>query len=180
MATIPIKSMFGKLVGLTRATTTYPTERLFAKGGFIGPAIYLHATEGSETIVDIQGLTDVETSSTGTAAVATRGITIVAAGASTLYTLGAPPGSGIRKTFVATSTSTATRQIKSTSPIVTGAASTNGIGGDGSVISASTSMTVLTLAGLGHCIELVSISTSAWVNTGLRGFTSTNIVPLSS
>lgn len=180
MATWPIKSIFGKLVGFVRATSTYPTERLFVKGGIITPYLFLGTTEGSETLTDITDVTQVETSSTGTAALATRGITIVAAGASTLYTLGAPPGTGIRKTFCATSTSTAVRQIKSTSPIVTGASSTNGIGGDGSVISASTSMTVLTIAGLGHAIELVSISTSAWINTSLRGFTSTNVVPLSS
>lgn len=179
MATHPLKSMFGKLVGLTRPTTTFTTERLFAKGGFIGPAIYLSTAEGSETAVNIQGFTDVQTSSTGTAALAVRGITLLTSGASTTYTLAAPPAAGIRKTIATGGNSTLVRQILSASPIVVGAASSS-IGADGSVITGSTSMTLMTFYQLGQVIELVSLSTAAWVNTSLRGFTSTNSVPFTS
>jgi hypothetical protein len=40
-------------------------------------------------------------------------------------------------------------------------------------------MTVLTFNGLGQSIELLSISTSAWVNIALRGY-STGVAALSS
>ena len=175
MATIPIKSLFGKLMGFTRPTSTYPRERLVVPGGFVGGAIYLSTSEGSETAVNIQGFSDIETSSTGTAALATRGQTIVSSAASTLYTMAAPPAAGVRKVLFTTSTSTLSRQITSASPIVTGVAAS---GGDGT-ITASTSMTVMTFNALGQSIELVSISTSAWVNIGLRGY-STGVAALSS
>ena len=180
MAVHPIKSLFGSLLGLTRPTATYTTERLFSKGGFIGPAIYLSTAEGSETLVPIQGSGDVETSSTGTAALAPRGISIISSAASTAYTMAGPTYAGMRKTLVTASSSTLTRQVTSAVVIVTGNSSTNGVGSDGSVITASTSMTVMSFGGPGQCIELVALSTSAWMNTGLRGFTSTNTVPLSS
>ena len=179
MATHPIKSLLGELLGLTRVSTTYSIQRLFAKGGFVGPALYLHATQGSETKVDVQGFTDVETSSTATAALATRGITLLTSGASTIYTLAAPPGTGIRKTIATGGNSTLVRQILSAAPIVTGASSST-IGSDGSVITGSTSMTLMTLYQNGQVIELVSLSTAAWINTSLRGFTSTNSVPFTS
>jgi hypothetical protein len=180
MATHPIKSLFGSLLGLTRPTATYTTERLFSKGGFIGPYLFLSTSEGSETIVDVAGFTGVETSSTGTAALATRGISIISSAASTTYTMAAPPGTGIRRTLFTTSTSTLTRQVTSAAPIVGGNSSTAGVGADGSVLTGSTSFTVMSFGGIGQAIELVSISTAAWVNTSLRGFTSTNTVPLSS
>ena len=179
MATHPIKSLFGRLLGFTRPTSTYPTERLFVKGGVITPYLLMHTTEGSETKVDVQGFTDVETSSTATAALATRGITLLTSGASTIYTLAAPPGTGIRKTIATGGNSTLVRQILSAAPIVTGASSST-IGSDGSVITGSTSMTLMTLYQNGQVIELVSLSTAAWVNTSLRGFTSTNSVPFTS
>jgi hypothetical protein len=180
MATHPLKSLFGSLLGFTRPTSTFPHGRFFSKGPIVAPSLYLHTTEGSETIVDIQGFTDVETSSTGTAALARRGITLISSGASTAYTMAAPQGSGIRKTLFAVSTSTSVRQVTSAAVIIVGNSSTNGIGSDGSVITGSTSMTVMSFAGIGQCIELVSISTAAWVNTSLRGYTSTNTVPFSS
>jgi hypothetical protein len=179
MATHPIKSMFGKLVGLTRPTTTYTTERLFAKGGFIGPAIYLSTTEGSETAVNIQGFTDVETGTTS-AGLATRGITQLTSAASTGYTLAAPSAAGIRKTFVTITASTLLRQIKSSADIIAGNSSTAACGADGGSITASTAMTVMSFNGLGQAIELISLSTSAWLNTSLRGYNSTAANPLSS
>jgi hypothetical protein len=181
MATHPIKSMFGKLVGLTRPTTTYTTERLFAKGGFIGPAIYLSTAEGSETAVNIQGFTDVETGSTAVAAaLATRGITQLTSAATTGFTLAAPSAAGIRKTFVTITPSTLLRQVVSAAQIIAGNSSTAACGADGGSITASTAMTVLSFNGLGQCIELLSLSTSAWLNTGLRGYNSTQAAPLSS
>jgi hypothetical protein len=175
MATYPLKTIFGKLLGLTRPTSTYPTERLFVKGGVITPYLFVGTSEGSENLADIQDWTKVEASSTGTAALATRGITQITSAASTLYTLAAPPGTGVRKTLFTTSTSTLSRQVLSASPIVTGLAAS---GGDGT-ITASTSMTVMTFNALGQSIELVSLSTSAWVNVGLRGY-STGVAALSS
>lgn len=175
MATWPIKSIFGKLAGFVRATSSYPTERLFVKGGIIAPYLFLSTSEGSETLVDIAGFTGVETSSTGTAALATRGQTIISSAASTLYTMAAPPGTGIRRVLFTTSSSTLSRQITSASQIVTGLAAS---GGDGT-ITASTAMTVMTFNGLGQSIELMSISTSAWVNIALRGY-STGVAALSS
>jgi hypothetical protein len=175
MATHPIKSLFGSLLGLTRPTATYPTERLFAKGGYIGPYLFLGTTEGSETLVDIQGLTDIETSSTGTAALSNRGQTIISSAASTLYTLAAPPSAGVRKVFVTTSTSTLTRQVLSAVSIVGGPS----VGGDSGTLTGSTSFTVLTFNGIGNAQELIGLSTSAWMSLGIRGY-STGAVPLSS
>lgn len=180
MAVIPIKSVFGKLMGFTRPTTAYPQERLVVPGGFVGSAIYLSTTAGSETAVNIQGFTDVETSSTGTAALATRGVSLISSAASTAYTLAAPPAVGIRKTLFTVSTSTLVRQVTSASPIIVGNSSTNGVGSDGSVITGSTAMTLLSFAGIGQCIELISITTGAWINSSLRGYTSTVTVPIST
>lgn len=180
MATWPIKSIFGKLAGFVRPTSTYPTERLFVKGGIITPYLFLGTTEGSESALNVQGATDVQTSSTGTAALNSYGVTIISSAASTAYTMAGPSGTGVRKTLVTASSSTLVRQVTSAAVIVTGNSSTNGIGSDGSVITGSTSMTVMSFAGIGQCIELVALSTSAWVNTGLRGYTSTGTVPLSS
>src|SRR5262245_43582740 len=114
MADYPMKSIFGKLLCLTRVTTaalpgapagiTYQ-ERLFARGGLIAPYLFLGTTVGSEAMVDIQGVTSVENLSTGTAAVASRGISNVTSGQSSLYTLGAPTGVGIVRKFFTTSTS---------------------------------------------------------------------------
>jgi hypothetical protein len=179
MAVIPIKSLFGKIAGFTRPTSTYPKERLVVPGGFIGSAIYLSTTEGSETAVNIQGFTDVETGSTS-AGLATRGITQLTSAASTGYTLAAPSAAGIRKTFVTITASTLLRQIKSSAEIIAGNSSTAACGADGGSITASTAMTVMSFNGLGQAIELISLSTSAWLNTSLRGYNSTQANPLSS
>lgn len=171
MATIPIKSIFGKLAGFTRATTTYPIERFLVPGGVITQALYMSTAAGSETAVNIQGVTDIETGSTGTAALATRGITTIPGGASTLYTLAAPPAAGIRKSFVATSTSTAVRNITSASHIIRGVSGSLSAG-DSGIIVASSAHTVLFFTGLGQSIELVSLSTAAWACTSVSGYSS--------
>lgn len=175
MATIPIKSLFGKLLGLTHASSTYPIERLVVPGGIITQAIYMSTAAGSETAVNIQGFSDIETSSTGTAALATRGQTIIASGQSSLYTLAAPPAAGVRKVICTTSTSTAVRQITSAVSIVGGAS----VGGDSGTLTASTSFTVLTFNGLGQTQELLALSTAAWQSLVIRGY-STGATPLSS
>lgn len=179
MAAIPIKSLFGKLIGLTRATTAFPIERLVVPGGIVTQAIYMSTTEGSEAAVNIQGFTSVETGTTS-AGLSVRGITQLTSAASTGYTLAAPPAAGIRKTFVTITPSTLLRQIKSSVEIVTGSASTAGVGADGGSITGSTAMTVISFNGLGQVVELVALSTAAWANTNLRGYTSTQAAPLSS
>lgn len=168
MAVIPIKSIFGKVMGLTRPTTAFPKERLVVPGGFVGGAIYLSTTEGSETAVNIQGFTDIENSSTGTAALATRGLTLMSTGASTGYTLAGPPAAGVRKVLM--SHSTAAKQVTSSVHIVRGIASSGG--GDSGIIAASTAHTVMTLSGTGNVIELVGLSTSAWFCLSAAGFSS--------
>ena len=175
MANVSRKNLFGYWLGLTRATTAQTGQRLFSKNGFVGSALFLSTTEGSETEVKLQGWTDIEPSSTGTAALATLGLPVVDAAASSLYTMAAPPASGIRRTLYTTSTSTLVRQITSASNIVVGAS----VGGDSGTLTASTAMTVMTFNGLGQAIELLAVSTGAWLNVSLRGF-STGATPLSS
>lgn len=179
MAFLPRKSIWGRRVGLTRETTTQNGEMLFSERGFAGPYLYLHATEptanSTSSIVDIEGLTTVTSYTTANTAIATRGIAIIPAGASTLYTLAAPPAAGVRKTFITTSTSTLARQVKTAVDVICGAS----VGGDSGTITASTAMTILNFSGLGNTIELTGISTAAWLVTGLRGF-STGATPASS
>ena len=179
MAFLPRMSMFGRWVGLTRETTDAAGMVLFARRGIAGPALYLQATEPSAgsglTKVDIEGLTTLTSLSTGTAAVATRGVALVTSAASTLYTLAAPPAAGVVKRLVSVSSSTLLRQIKVAVDVVGGAA----VGGDAGTLTASTSFTVLSFNGMGQCIDLVGLSTAAWMNTNLRGF-STAAAPLSS
>ena len=178
MAYTPRKNMFGRAYGLKRGPSPrfYATHGIEAKGLFLSTSV---DTGGSMTQVNIEDATTIFTSSTGTAAQATRGITLLATGASTIYTLAAPPAVGIRKTFATAATSTLVRQVVSASHIVLGASSST-IGADGSVMSVSTAGTVMTFNGLGQTIELLSISTAAWLNTSLRGFTSTGILPIST
>lgn len=171
MAVIPIKSIFGKLAGFTRASTSYPIERLVVPGGIITTRLFMSTAEGSETILNIQGASDIETGSTGTAALATRGITTVPGGASTLYTLAAPPAAGIRKTFTSISTSTAIRNITSASHIIRGVSGSL-VAGDSGIITASSAHTVMFFTGQGQCIELVSLSTAAWACTSVSGYSS--------
>ena len=179
MAFLPRMSIFGRWVGLTRETTTFNGQTLFSARGFSGPYLYLHATEptanSTSSLVDIEGLTTVTTLTTADTAIATRGIGLIAAGASTLYTLAAPPAAGVRKVLTAISTSTASRQVKVAVSVVGGAS----VGGDSGTIAASSSFTVLTFTGQGNTIELMGLSTAAWLNVGLRGF-STGAIPLSS
>ena len=176
---LPFKSVLGNWLGLTRETTTFKGQAFFSRRGFIGPYLYLAATEPSANstaaIVDIEGLTTVTALATGTAAVSPRGIAQVTSAASSLYTMTAPPGIGVRKVFFTTSTSTVVRQITSSSPIVGGAA----VGGSEGTLTGSTSFTVLTFNGIGQFIELTAVSTAAWVCSGLRGF-STAATPLTS
>lgn len=178
MATLSLTSLRGKLLGLTRPTTAFPTPRLFSKGGFMANALYMSTAEGSEALVDLAGFTDVETSSTATAALTVRGISVIAAGASTLYTLAGPPGTGVRKTLMTASTSTALRQVVSAAHIVRGVSSSLQ-GGDNGIIAASSAHTVLSFSGIGHCIELVSQSTGNWLCVGVSGF-STTATPLTT
>ena len=138
---VPFKSILGNFIGLTRETTTQRGNVLFSRRGFAGPYLYLHATEptggSTSSIVDIEGLTTVTNSATGTAAISPRGITLMATGASSLYTLAAPPGPGVQKTFF--SHSTAAKQVVSAVHIVRGIASSGG--GDAGIIAASTAHT---------------------------------------
>ena len=179
MSFLPRKSLFGQWLGLTYETTTFNGQVIFAKRGLAAPYLYLHATEptanSTSSIVDIEGLTTVTTLTTADTAIATRGIGLIAAGASTLYTLAAPPAAGVRKVLTAISTSTASRQVKVAVSVVGGAS----VGGDSGTISASSSFTVLTFTGQGNTIELMGLSTAAWLNVGLRGF-STGAIPMSS
>ena len=174
MAYTPRKNMFGRAYGLKRG----PNPRLYATNGIEARGLFLSTsvdTAGAMTQVNIEDWTTVTASATGTVALAARGVTAIAGGASSLYTLVAPQATGIRRTFFTTSTSTAVRQITSASNIIVGAS----VGGDSGTLTASTAMTVMTFNGLGQTIELVSLSTSAWVNVSLRGF-STGATPLSS
>jgi hypothetical protein len=179
MAFLPRMSIFGRWVGLTRETTTQNGQVLFSQRGFAGPYLYLHATEptanSTSSIVDIEGLTTVTTQTTADTALSVRGISIIPAGASTLYTLAGPAAAGVRKVLFTTSTSTLSRQVKTAVSVVGGPS----VGGDSGTISASSSFTVLSFTGQGNVIELVGLSTSAWMNVGLRGF-STGAAPLSS
>lgn len=179
MPTIPIKSLFGKVLGLSRATSAFPIERLVVPGGIITQALYMSTAEGSEAAVNIQGFTSVETGTTS-AGLNTRGITQLTSAASTGYTLAAPSAAGIRKTFVTITPSTLLRQVKSAADIIAGNSSTAACGADGGSITASTAMTVISFNGLGQAVELISLSTSAWLNTSLRGYNSTQANPLSS
>lgn len=176
MATIPIKSMFGKLIGLTRPTSAFPTERLVVPGGVITQAVYMSTTAGSETITQISGWSDSETGTTS-ANLSPRGITFITSAAATGYVLPAPPAVGIRKVFVTTTTSTAVRSIASS-----GAGIVYGIsqgGGSGLNSTGSTAGTNFSLTGMGNFVELTSISTLAWYVSGAHGF-STAVTPFST
>lgn len=179
MAFLPRKSLFGQWLGLTYETTTFNGQVIFAKRGIAAPYLYLHATEptanSTASIVDIEGFTTVTTLSTGTVAVATRGVALVSSATSTLYTLAAPPAAGVRKTLTAISSSTLNRQIKVAVDVQGGAS----VGGGSGTLTASTSFTVLTFTGLGQTIELVGLSTAAWACIGMHGF-STGATPMSS
>ena len=179
MAFLPRMSIFGRWVGLTRETTTQNGQVLFSQRGFAGPYLYLHATEptanSTSSIVDIEGLTTTTTQTTADTALSVRGISIIPAGASTLYTLAAPAAAGVRKAFFTTSTSTLTRQVKSAVSVVTGAS----VGGGSGTVAASSSMTVITFSAQGNYVELVGLSTAAWATVNLQGF-STGAAPLSS
>lgn len=180
MANVSRMNLFGRWVGLTRETSAVAEStgrgyRLFSKRGFVGSALYLHATEGSETIVDIQGLTTVTVGSTATAALQTRGINQLAAAASTLYTLAAPPGAGVR--CMITSVSTPTRQVLAAVSIVRGVASSGG--GDAGIIAASSDHRTMTFTGIGNVIELVGLSTAAWLAVSVAGFSSAS-TPITS
>ena len=176
---ISFKSILGNWVGLTRPTTPGNGQALFSKRGFSGPYLYLHATEptanSTSSIVDLEGFTTVTASATGTVAIGVRGITTVTSGASTTYTLAGPPGPGIRKTLTATSSSTSTRSILSAAQIIAG----NAVGGDAGLTSGTTYYTVMTFKGAGNTIELLSLSTAAWVATNVHGFT-TDATPLTT
>jgi hypothetical protein len=89
--------------------------------------------------------------------------------------MAAPPAAGVRKVLFTTSTSTLTRQVKSAVDIVGGVS----VGGDSGTLTASTSFTVITFNALGNAHELISLSTSAWLSLGIRGY-STGTAPLSS
>ena len=174
MAYAPRKNMFGRAYGLKRG----PSPRLYATNGIEAKGIFLStATDGTFTQVHIEGLTAIEAASTATTAVTLRGMTLIPAGASTLYTLAAPPVAGVTKRFFTTSTSTLLRQIKVAVDVVAGFASSGG--GDSGGLVASTSMTVISLSGAGQVVELIGLSTAAWLNSHLRGFT-TAVNPLSS
>ncbi len=175
MAYAPRKnSLFGRAFGLKRG----PTPRVYATYGIEAKGIFLSTgVDGTFTQVHIEGMTSIEAASTATTAVTARGMTLIPAGASTLFTLAAPPAAGVRKTFFTTSTSTAVRQVKSAVDIVVGFSSSGG--GDSGGLVASTAMSVITFNGLGNTVELIGLSTSAWLNSGLRGFT-TSANPLSS
>lgn len=179
MAFLPRTNLFGRWIGLTRETTNATGNVFFSARGIAAPYLYLHATEptanSTSSIVDIEGLTTITTLSTGTAAVATRGIALVSSAASTAYTLAAPPAAGVRKTLFTTSSSTLVRQVKVAVDVVGGMSAHS----DSGTLTASTSFTVLTFNALGQCIELIGLSTAAWLNTSLRGF-STAATPLSS
>lgn len=180
MANVARTNIWGRWIGLTRETSAVAEStgrgyRLFAKRGFVGPAIYLHATEGSEAIVDIQGFTTITSASTGTAAMATRGLNLMTTGVSSLYTLAAPPAAGVRVAFL--SISTAARQVLSAVDIVRGVASSGG--GDAGIIAASTSHRTLTFNGFGNAIELIGLSTAAWFCNSVAGY-STVSTPVTS
>jgi hypothetical protein len=176
MATIPIKSLFGKILGLSRATTAYPIERLVVPGGIITQALYMSTSEGSEQLVQIAGFSNSETGTTS-ANLSVRGITIISSAAATGYVLPAPPAAGIRKVFMTSTTSTAVRSIASS-----GAGIVYGIsqgGGSGLNSTGSTAGTNLSLTGMGNYVELTSISTLAWYVSGIHGF-STAVTPFST
>jgi hypothetical protein len=179
MAFLPRMSIWGRRVGLTRETTDGTGQQLYSERGFSGPALYLQATEPSansgQTKVDIEGLTTVTTQTTADTALSVRGISIIPAGASTLYTLAGPAAAGVRKAFFTTSTSTLSRQVKSAVAIYTGAS----VGGGSGTIAASSGMTVISFTGLGNYVELVGLSTAAWATVNIQGY-STAAAPLSS
>ena len=179
MAFLPRMSIFGRRVGLTRETTDGTGSKLFAERGVVTPGLYLHATEVSAEAslvkTDIEGLTTVTTQTTADTAVSVRGISIIPAGASTLYTLAAPAAAGTRKAFFTTSTSTLSRQVKSAVPIYTGAS----VGGGSGTIVASTGMTIVNFLALGNYVELMGLSTAAWATVNVQGY-STGTAALSS
>lgn len=181
MANLSRMNRFGRWFGLTRETTSGTGMRFFAKRGFVGPYLWLHATEGSETMVDIQGFTSYEASSTaaGSVALSVRGITGISSGASTLYTLAAASPStssqGYRKTITATSSSTLVRQITSAVPIIVGKA----VGGTAGLTSASSVYTVMNFTGQAQTIELMGFSTAYWQVVNIGGF-ATDATPLTT
>ncbi len=180
MANVSRLNLFGRWVGLTRETSAVAEStglgyRLFAKRGFVGSGLWLGTTEGSEARVDIQGFTTITSASTGTVALQNRGLNLMTTGASSLYTLAAPPAAGVRVSFF--SISTAARQVTSAVHVVRGMASSGG--GDAGGIVASTAHTILTFNGIGNAIELVGLSTAAWFCNSVAGF-STSSTPLTT
>ena len=139
----------------------------------------LHATEPSaeSSLVktDLEGITTVTTQTTADTALSVRGISIIPAGASTLYTLAAPAAAGVRKAFFTTSTSTLTRQVKTAVSVIAGPS----VGGGSGTVAVSSSVTILTFSGQGNYIELLGLSTAVWLAAGVQGF-STGVTPLTS
>ncbi len=101
----------------------------------------------------------------------TRGWNILSSAASSVYTLAAPPGPGVRCAFTSITTSTALRQITSAVNIVRGVASSLD-GGDAGIQAASSAYTIITLQGQGNVVELVGLSTAAWLCNSIAGYTS--------
>lgn len=179
MAFLPRMSIFGRWVGLTRETTNGTGYQLFSERGFMGPYLYLASTEptanSTSSIVDIEGLTTVTSQTTADTALSVRGISIIPAGASTLYTLAGPAAAGVRKVFWTSSTSTALRQVKSSASVIVGAS----VGGGSGTVAASSQATILSFTGQGNYLELMALSTSAWAAVNLQGF-STGATPVTS
>jgi hypothetical protein len=168
MAVLPIKTMFGRWVGLTRESSNLTGKMLFSKRGFYGPYLYLQSTEPTEAstsdIVDLEGYTTVTSITTSSTSVTARGIGSVSS-SSGQWTLAAPIP-GVRKVLFATSTSTLLRSfaVSTASNIELGILNTTNHG-----TTAGSSYRAIHLKAQGETVTLVGLSTTVYAVLAVNG-----------
>ena len=173
MANVSRKSILSYWVGLTRETTSLDGMRLFAKRGFVGPKIYLSATEGSEALVDLEGWTTVTTLTTSTTSASARGLGSVSS-SSGIWTLAAPVP-GVVKRLFATSTSTLLRQFTVASGNITAGIMVSTAYGT----TAGSTYTTVNLNAQGQAVTLIGLSTAMYGVMTVNGF-STSATPFTT
>jgi hypothetical protein len=161
MAHTPRKDLFGRYLGITRG----PTGRIHTPNGIQTYQLYLSTALGSTVEqVDIAQFTKVASLTTASTTVSNRGIASVSSAAGT-WDLGTPVA-GVRKIFVATSTSTLVRTINSTVNIMV---PSNPVSTGYPQLALSTG-SAITINGQFQYIELQGISTALWYASRVTGY----------
>lgn len=145
VVTVPIKSIFGKLVGLDRP---------------------LSSANNQERLYALYGVRDNLTSiTTGSTNVTNHGVALVTS-SSGAWTMDAP-SIGVEKRLFATSSSTLVRTFALASGNYEVGAS---VGGGSGTVTAGSSYVVITLNGEGQAVTLVGISTAKFAVMSAVGF----------